>query len=356
MNKTKAHRKKKSSVTRQDVAKSAGVSTAVVSYVINNGPRPVAEDTRKRVLQAIKQLGYRPNKHAQRLKSETKPAEGKLGIVIGSRMEMVKRPHYADILYSLYHEASRQGQRVRFMHFFEELHDPLLFNEHVHPEEISALILLVSEPALVGKNHALLRRIIERINNVVCLGQPVANVPAVVFDRVEAARKAVSHLIHLKHRRIGFAGNCDERVMGYRQTLLDHELVYDEELVLKVKNAPEGGYQGALSYLKLADPPGAIVAASDETAIGMLHAFHERGVKVPGDVALVSIDDIDLAAFVHPTLTTVRIPRHEMGIHALRMLAMQAAYPDTPPASMVVPTELIIRQSCGAKKAEGVKA
>jgi LacI family transcriptional regulator len=113
--------------------------------VINDGPLPVAEDTRQRVLQAIEELGYRPNKYAQSLKSKTGQATRQVGIIMGGRGEILLRPYYADILFGIYDEAYRQGQRIRFMHFFEQLHDPVLFNELVHPEEISALILFAPD-------------------------------------------------------------------------------------------------------------------------------------------------------------------------------------------------------------------
>jgi len=350
MKKLKKQQKQRSSVTRKDVARLAGVSTAVVSYVINNGPRPVSNETRERVLQAIEALGYRPNKYAQNLKTRTGQATRQVGIIMGGRGETLLRPYYADILFGIYDEAYRQGQRIRFLHFFEELHDPVLFNELVHPEEISALILFAPDRSPSNpQNQALLERMLERIDNVVCLEQTIANVPAVIFDRAEAARTAVTHLINLGYQRIGYIGNTDGRLDGYRQTLFDHGLAYDERLVKETNNFPEEGYERAFQLLELSPRPTAMLAASDESAIGILRAFHERRVKVPDDVALVSIDDIELAAFVQPALTTVRVPRRQMGMYALHMLAMHEAHPHIQPASMVLPTELIVRQSCGAK-------
>lgn len=352
MKKLERQRKQRSTVTQKDIAKWAGVSSTVVSYVINEGPRSVAEETRQRVLKAIEELGYRPNKYAQRLKSKTEQAKRQLGIIIGGGSEILKRPYYGDILSGIYDEAYRQGQRIRFIHFFEELHDPLLVNEHVHPEEISALIFFPLYSALNDpRNQALLNRILGRIDNVVCLEKTVADLPAVIFDRVGAARTAVTHLISLSHQRIGFVGGKGERIIGYRQALLEHELSYDERLIIHPgpKNSPEEGYEGALQLLQQASPPTAIFAVSDEVALGVLGALYDKGVNVPDDVALVSIDDMDFASIVRPALTTVRIPRRQMGIHALRMLAMHEAYPDTQPTSTVLRTELIVRQSCGAR-------
>lgn len=341
-------------VTRQDVARLANVSSAVVSYVMNDGPRPVAEDTRKRVIEAIKKSGYRPNKHAQRLKSRSGGSKGQVGIIMGGNGEILLRPYYADVLFGIYDEAYRQGQRIRFLHFFEELHDPLLFNEHIHPDEISALILFPIQLSLMDlRSQALLQRILKRIDNVVCLELPVANLPAVIFDRAEAARTAVTHLIKLGHQRIGFVGGCDERLGGYRQALLEHGLPYDDRLIKSpgMHNSPDEGYAGGQQLLAENPRPTAIFTMCDEVALGVLGALHDHGLNVPADVALASIDDLEFAALIRPALTTVRVPRRQIGVQALRMLTMHADYPDTPTVSMVLPTELIVRQSCGAQKA-----
>jgi DNA-binding LacI/PurR family transcriptional regulator len=343
------------SVTQKDIAERAGVSTAVVSYVINDGPLPVAEETKQRVLEAIKELGYRPNKYARNLRSKSGPAERQLGIVMGGE-EVLLRPYYSDILFGMYDEAYRQNQHIRFLHLFNELHDPILFNEHIHPEEISALILLAPDTSPSNpKAQELIARMLERIDNVVCLNASIANVPAVIVDFVGIARTAVTHLITLGHQRIAFVGKCGEpltrRLEGYRQTLLEHHLPFDEKLVIEAPhNIPEEGYDAARKLVQIDPRPTAVFAACDENAIGLIKGLFELGVSVPDDIAVVSIDDLELARFMRPALTTIRIPRRQMGVHALRMLALHETYPDTQPSSMILPTELIIRESCGAKK------
>jgi DNA-binding LacI/PurR family transcriptional regulator len=351
MKKNEKSNRNKTSVTREDVARAAGVSTTVVSYVVNNGPRPVAEDTRARVLKAIEELGYRPNKHAQSLNTPSGQATRQIGIVMGGGGESLLRPYYADILYGIYDEAYRQDQRIRFLHFFDELHDPVLFNEHVHREEISALIIFPPDPSSSNpQDRVLLDRMLARIKNVVCLERSVASVPSVLFDRAEAARTAMNHLIALGHRRIAYIGGLtDERLEGYRQTLLLHGVPYHDELVRTTRYSLEGAYTQALSLCRLDHPPTAIFAISDETAFGAMRALHEHHLRIPEDMALVSIDDIEFAAYSQPPLTTVRVPRRQMGMYALHVLAMHEAHPDVQPVSMVFPTELIVRDSCGAR-------
>jgi len=162
-------------VTQKDVAEQAGVSRGVVSYVINNGPREVAPETRERVLAAIQELGYRPNKYAQRLKLGGVSAQKTLGIVAGGQsFNVLERPYYNIILAGLFEEAHRLGQEVRFFSFFDALTDPVFFNKNIHEDEISSLILIL--PAMITtipEYVEILDQIAKRIDNVVCLEEPI---------------------------------------------------------------------------------------------------------------------------------------------------------------------------------------
>lgn len=342
-------------VTQKDVAERAGVSRAVVSYVVNNGPRVVAPETQARVLKAIEELGYRPNKYAQGLKfNESERATGQIGIIMGGSIEIMKRPYFNAVLAGIYSEARRQKQQVRLLTFFDELTDPVFFNKNIHPEEISGLILVA--PYLLKQDaqvREMFDRIRERIDNIVSLEVVLDNFPAVIFDRVAAARMAVDHLLDLGHTRVGYAGAPDERVDGYRQALLEHSLPYDPALLQHPGNlnSPEEGYKSAVNFTRLADPPTAIFAASDEVAIGAIGAFQDAGLRVPDDVAIASVDNTFLAPIVRPALTTVHVPKESFGIYALQMLRMRREAPDAYAASLVLPTELIVRQSSGGPRA-----
>ncbi len=341
------------SVTQADVARRAGVSRAVVSYVVNNGPRVVSEELRRRVLQAIEELGYRPNKYAQGLKlSRAKQARGQIGIIMGGDSDILRRPYFSAMLAALYREIHQRGRQIRLVTFFDELNDPVFFNKNIHPEEISGLILFTPYKVLkMPQADALLRRIIDRIDNIVCLETVIADLPAVIFDRAAAARTVVQHLIGLGHQRIGFAGFPDERLDGYRQALLQHGLNYQARLVQSQAeyNWPEEGYAAVGRLMALDQPPTAIFAVSDEVALGALAALHDHGLRVPEDVAIGSIDDLGFARMVRPALTTVHVPIESFATYALRMLETHEHYPNSHPASVVLPTELIVRESCGAR-------
>ncbi len=340
-------------VTQADVARRAGVSRAVVSYVINNGPRAVSPEARQRVLEAIAALGYRPNKFAQGLKfSGTEQARGRFGIILGGTTDTLLRPYYSAVLASLYQETHRRQGQIRFVTFLDELKDPVFFNKNVHAEEIAGLILVAGEALLRDPQWPdILPRIRERIANGVSLERPVGGFPTVRFDRILAARKAVSHLVALGHTRIALVGYPDDRLIGYRQVLLEHGLP-EWELVDHpgLNHTPERGYNMAQQLMQRSQRPSALFATSDEVAIGALAALQDLGLHVPDDVALASIDDISLASMVRPALTTVRVPVESFATYALRMLETYEQYPDSEPASVLLDTKLIIRDSCGARR------
>src|ERR1041385_8883797 len=128
-------------ITQEDVARKAGVSRSIVSYVINNGPRKVSEETRNRVLSAIKELEYRPNKHAQMLSSADANIAAKyIGIVLAGN-HMFKRPYYGSILAGIHEHAHKRDWHIRFIRVFEDFNNPTLFNELIHPNEITGVIL-----------------------------------------------------------------------------------------------------------------------------------------------------------------------------------------------------------------------
>lgn len=338
-------------VTQRDVAQLAGVSSSVVSYVINGGPRYVAEDTRQRVLEAIEQLGYRPNKFAQGLRSESHHAARQVGVIIGGSSDHFKRPYFGAILAGLYNEVQRQQRRIRFIHFLDELQDPVLFNEHIHPEEISELILMSVDLAREDAQYEyLLERISQRIEHIVCLERSVLHFPTVIVDRVEAAHKAVQHLISLGHRHIGYIGTDDERVEGYTHALLINGLECRPAwLNLIQRMPPEGSYQTATAFFDTRPEVTAIFASSDSTAIGVIAALKDQGLRVPEDIAIVSIDDLPVASMIRPALTTVHVPKELIGAYGLRMLKTMSDSTDEEPVSMVLPTRLIVRQSCGSQ-------
>jgi LacI family transcriptional regulator len=339
-------------VTQADVARHAGVSRAIVSYVLNNGPRKVSQETRARVLQSIQQLGYRPNQYAQRLKLGADAAHNSIGVIAGGKgYNLLVRPYYSVILAGLFDTAHQLHQHIRFFSFFEGLKDPVFFNKNIHKEEISSLLVLLPNLITADPEHEpLMLEIMRRIDNVVCLETSIYDLPALIVDLAAAAQLAVEHLVRLGHRHIGFLELNDDRTVGYKRTLLMHGLVFEPDLLRRLDPTDwlTSAYKWTLDLITTRPDLTAIFAANDEAAIASIAALQDHGLKVPDDVAVVSIDNTALAGMVRPALTTVHIPIHEMGEYALRFLLSQRDNAIPARASMVLPIELIVRESCGA--------
>jgi DNA-binding LacI/PurR family transcriptional regulator len=339
----------RSKVTQDDVAELAGVSRGIVSYVINNGPRPVAPDTRERVLQAIAELGYRPNKHAQQLMREQwdSVAERDLGLILPS-VTLLQRPYYGSVLAGIYPTAHDYHYRIRFMRFFDELENPALFNELIHREEISGLILMSLDQCLTSdEDRRLIGAIRERIDNIGCLEWHQDGLPGVSFDRAAAAHTATTHLIKLGYPTIIYLGLNDERVMGYHQARMENKLPFDPGTVFYAHDL-ESGYQEVGRLLGKGQRPRAVVAGSDEIAFGILHRLREQKIVVPQEMALVSIDNIPMAAYAAPPLTTIDVPKREMGRLAVEVLVSNGKDKRETPVLNLLPTKLIVRASCGS--------
>jgi len=181
----------------------------------------------------------------------------------------------------------------------------------------------------------------------------------VVADNVTAGYLATRHLLRLGHRRVGLlAGphkyrSLVDRQEGYIVALAEQQLPIDHGLIMPpIHHAGEQkGYQQMLRLLDLPDRPTAIVAISDKTAFGAMEALKERGLRIPQDMALVSIDGVAESAHTTPPLTTVGVPRAEMGAEAVRRLLALTRGPVASPTKTILYTRLIVRQSCGASSA-----
>jgi DNA-binding LacI/PurR family transcriptional regulator len=183
---------------------------------------------------------------------------------------------------------------------------------------------------------------------------PDCALPFVDVDNVGGAHKAVSHLIGLGHRRIGLITNAplsytssQDRLTGYRQALQETELSFDDDLVRYGEFSPESGRRAMKSLLALPSPTSAILVASDVVALGAMAAVREQGIRIPQDIALVGFDDIFLAAYASPPLTTVRLPAYGLGWAAGDMLIRLINEDDLVERQMLLESELVIRQSCG---------
>ncbi|NYZ63067.1 LacI family DNA-binding transcriptional regulator [Luteimonas deserti] len=328
-------------VTIKDVAKAASVSVATVSRALN-GHQNVAEAVRQRVLDAASALRYSPHHAARSLSSRRTQTVGVVlpdlhGEFFSELMrgiDQVARAHGLHLLVSSYHgNPVEQGAALRAMR--GRVDGLLLLSPYVHDADFLTSNVDDSLP-LVLMNSA----------------GPVER-PSIGIDNYTGARAMVRHLVALGHRRIAFIGgpvdndDARERLRGYRDALdaADPALALWE---LPGEFDEASGHRAGQALLSMDERPDAVFAANDTMAIGCIYALRRGGVRTPDDIAVVGFDDIPLARYVHPSLTTMRVDIAELGARALRALL-------DPPATgtqMPVPSKglqpvLVVRESCG---------
>ena len=339
-------------ITQHDVAKMAGVSRSIVSYVLNDGPRGVAPETKARILDAIETLGYRPNKFARNLQNYESLADKQLGVVL-SDVFMFKRPYYADILAGIYSSAHQHKYHIRFLRVFSDFTDPVLFNELIHEEEVSGLLLIALDQSIHSElERALISRITERIQNIVCVEWEFDGLPSINLNRQEAAYKAAAHLVDLGYRDICYIGPADKRVAGYRQLFLERGLMPCPREPMPGVTMRDGAAMCDSLLAGQNQPfPEAFLGGTDEVCMGILSSLHRNGIAVPNGCGVIGIDNIEMSQFMSPPLTTVSVDTYEMGRIAVETLLNRAANPGRLPTTTFLPTKLIIRESCPVQKA-----
>jgi DNA-binding LacI/PurR family transcriptional regulator len=312
----------------RDIAEATGVSQSTVSRVLSGTPTavPIAETTRKRVLATAAQLGYRPNPLARGLR-------GAPTMLLGVIVRDITDPFFAGALGHA-HESADEAQALTGI--LEARHcDALLF-----------LGDLRDRPTLIEELQGC------RIP-VVALwhGSRESGIPTVSVDNRSGIMAVVDHLAGLGHERIAFAGprgrlgDITEREDAFVASVHGHDLATPEAYRIDAINTYRGGAAALDELMELAAPPTAIVAPTDVLAMGMLHAAHARGLRVPEDISISGFDDIPEAAFTVPALTTVRMPTEAMVLAAVDLaIGPEEVLGDFHP--MLEP-ELIIRGSTG---------
>ncbi len=334
-------------ITRKDVAERAGVSVAVVSYVINAGPGPVAPATRLKVENAIEELGYYPNEIARGLVLQQSLTIGLitpdyLNPVYGEEAEAIQEVCLPNGYLTLFAYSGNSVDREREL--------VLMFRAKM----VDGVII---QPVSTDP--------IETIKPLKQAGIPVVllqyecnEVPYVVLADVQGGQIATQHLLDLGHSRIGFikgrlpsAARAEERFIGYRQALRNTGVAYDPALVITSDVNQDAGFLAMQQLLALPEPPTAVFCHNDALAVGAMHACNAAGLSIPDDISVVGFDDTACSAHLIPPLTTVRFSRKEMGRQAAAILFRKIEHNENDePHSVELPVELIIRNSTGPWK------
>lgn len=326
-----------------DVAKKAGVSIATVSRVINKGTN-VNEETRARVLKAIKELKYQPSRVAKRLRSKSVSSN-----LIGVLIPDIQNPFYVDVLRGIEDVTYENNYALIMCNFNQDENKEKMYLDILQSEAIDGLI---AAPA--HEKDAKIIKLVKEGLPIVCVdrGLEDVDVDVVLVNNREGAYKAVDYLAKNGYKRIAYISGMPQipssqrREQGYRDALLENGLDYNKEYVRYGDSKHESGVKLCEELLSLPEPPDAIFTGNNLITLGALQTIHTRGLNIPNDVAVVGFDDMYWSISLNPPLTAVFQPAYEIGRRAGELLIQRIKDPSRPAIQMTLNTELKIRSSC----------
>ncbi|MDF2985682.1 MAG: transcriptional regulator, LacI family [Eubacterium sp.] len=337
--------------TIRDVAKMANVSTATVSRILNaDKTYKVTNETRERVWQAVKTLNYVRNQVKESvnkvdIKNST-VSKVKIGCILCVTREKYTDPYFMSILSGVEAKLIENGYSLSVIRTINELQDPtILFN--TLSESLTGLIVMET---LSDEIYSQLKDKVEFIVGIDTKHQDIDNV---CYDQFAAAEKAVQHLIDKGHRRIGFIGGTDgidpirkeQRYRGYLSVLEDNNIKEDFDIVKNCEWDSKMCYSKTIEILNVQDRPTAIFAASDLMAMIAVNAIYEQGLKVPDDIAVIGLSNIDMSKYSNPPLSTIDVPKTQMGEIAAEILITLIKGERSLPKKIILPTSLVVRNS-----------
>jgi LacI family transcriptional regulator, galactose operon repressor len=340
----------RTSVTIKDVARRSGVSPMTVSRVINESKR-VSPATRRRVEEAISELGYVPSRLARGL---IRQKTGTLALIVPD----VANPFFTLIVRGAEDVARRTGYRMILC----DTRSDLAIEREVIEEMIAHRVEGIAIAPVSDRSKSHLRRLAKFGLPFVLIDRTVSDVDCdvVVGDNESGARRLVEHLISLGHRRIGFIVESDEvstardRRQGYLEALAGAGLPVDSSLIVRSTVDPSGGFDGMRRLLELENRPTAVFTVNNLVALGAIEAVRAAGLEVPDDLALVCFDDIEYASRLHPFLTVMAQPAETLGTLGTQLLVDRIEGRARDQSRVVVlPAQFVIRESCGAAVAAG---
>jgi LacI family transcriptional regulator len=327
-----------------DVARESGVSVFTVSAVVNNKSH-VGNKLRARVEAAIRKLNYRPNLVARSLARQKTHT-------IGMIVPDIANPFFPLVVRGAEDAAQKRGYNLLLCNSDDAL-----------DKEERALTLLLSKRVdgilltkVVEDFGSSLRQMIKEVNIpfvLVMRTYPKISKDAVITDDYQGAYDAVCHLARAGHRRIGLIGgplgvsNGRARKQGFHDALLASGLTYNAELVVEGDYRVESGYRGG--HVLLSHRPDGIYVANYLMTVGLLRAAEEMRLRCPEDFGLVSFDDYPWLGIFHPRLTTVELPKYQLGYDAAQLVLDRISGNGGPAVVRKLPTELRVRESCGFK-------
>jgi LacI family transcriptional regulator len=325
--------------TIADVARRAGASIATVSRVLNKVPRGYRGDLRERVLKAAKELDYTPNALARGLLQ-------KRTRTLGALITDIANPYYGEITRGIGEIARQSGYALFVCNTDRRPETMAHYIDVLRENRVDAVI--IGGGGTTGRRH--FQTLLSRGIPAVLIGRYDVPLPAVRIDNVKGGWEAANHLISLGHKAIAILSgpmtstSIQDRMRGYRRALRQNGLTVPEKWVLNGDLRPGSALHLAESLLASNPRPTAILAANDQMAIAAIRAALTLGLRVPGDLSVVGFDNIELASYVNPTLTTMGVPLYQVGVAAAETAIRLLDGTPRVREAWFVP-ELIIRES-----------
>lgn len=338
--------------TIRDLARRAGVSVATVSRVLNNYP-DVSQETKDRVLTLARELNYRPSAAARSLVTRRSNVIG-VFFLQDHINTMVLHPFFQEVMVGFKRAVGQAGFDLLFFTSQQPGDQHFSYLQRCRHHRVDGVVLMGIDRHDQGMVELARSGIPCMSIDTDVLGKRAGYV---ISDNRGGAHTAVAHLARLGHSRIALINGVSssrvghDRFLGYRDALQEAGLPYRADYVLDHDFTWEHGYATMQRLLDLPEKPTAVFATADLIAMGAIKAVHERGLRVPDDLALVGFDDIQVATMVHPALTTIRQQKEDLGRMAGEALVRMVEDPNATPPLITLPTELVVRESCGAQVA-----
>ncbi|GAB6138911.1 LacI family DNA-binding transcriptional regulator [Halanaerobaculum tunisiense] len=335
--------------TIKDVAKKAGVSPSTVSRVINNHPR-ISQDTREQVLESMDEIGYHPNIIARNLVNQQ---TNTLGLVMPySTEEAFADPFYAEVLRGIGAMAQSKGYSLLLITCDGQENEVNAALRAVKGKQVDGLLLL-----RVRKNDQLIKELKELEFPFTVVGRPENedNNYWVNNDNIQSSKQLIDYLLNLGHTKIGVITGSKEyivyqdRLAGYQRALEEQGITYQQDYVAQIIGKQESAYEQAKELLKANPEITALFGVDDQMAYGIVQAVRELDLDIPEDIAVVGFNNNPLSNLITPPLTTMDINTYQLGNQATELLIKVVNDQVTDYCHQLVPTDLIIRESCGGQ-------
>ncbi|MCY3977714.1 MAG: LacI family DNA-binding transcriptional regulator [Chloroflexi bacterium] len=340
---TDARGPRRQKVTLQHVADAAKVSKATASLALNNNPR-ISEATRKRVLAAVESLGYVYNQRAASLRTQR-------SFTVACIIHELSNPFSAELTSGAESQLAARGFSLLLGTAAQDHQKQARMVKTMLERDVDGIIL----SPVMGTDSDTLGKIAEYCPLVLTTGHYESlDIDSVDMDNENGAARGVEYLVENGHKRIAFIGGAEERpsrqsrLLGYRKVLQKHKIPFDPSLCIASAVTRRGGYDAAQQVLALANPPTAAFCYCDVNAFGVMLGLRAAGIEAGKDFAVVGFDNVAEASLWQPSLTTVATDPTALGEQMARLMLQRIAEPDMPIQRVIMPSQLIVRDSTAA--------